>query len=413
MRKTLLILAILSTTFLFAQEDNALMDDKNIMEFAVYFLENDTFSPDHVKEFVKTSNLNIELIDEFPQEEDVKGVQLFITEVKNVSEEFPPMDLEYLKYSNQGLTTFEMETLQLSSYALVFDFLYEKSKFSEAVEIAHQLIYDLVEDKQVAIYDSETRETFSKSFWSAKRISTGIFPVIANHITIHFYQKDEYCRAITLGMLKFGLPDIVMEDLSCRSSLSLTSLINLTAQTLLEQGSLNDNKTLDLNIANVKNNEFREFLESSVYENAKQQATITIENGVWESGDPQNRLYKIAFEGDNPQVQHDELLSTLFGSEDKITTLRHNEEILAASNRAKEKIPELYKAFNKGFPFDRSLLIKFPFENKEGDREWMWVEVLSWKKNTVTGLLQNEPALVTNLKSGQKVKKNIKNLYKF
>ena len=40
-------------------------------------------------------------------------------------------------------------------------------------------------------------------------------------------------------MLKFGLPDICIENLSCHSNQNIASLINLTAQTLLDKKAIN------------------------------------------------------------------------------------------------------------------------------------------------------------------------------
>ena len=39
-------------------------------------------------------------------------------------------------------------------------------------------------------------------------------PDLSKHLVIHAYQKGELVRAITLGMEKFGLPDLVIDQSS-------------------------------------------------------------------------------------------------------------------------------------------------------------------------------------------------------
>jgi len=65
------------------------------------------------------------------------------------------------------------------------------------------------------IWDDETREIFSPDEWHARRVETwkSEVPELARHTTIHAYKNETLVRAITLGITKFGLPDIVIEDL--------------------------------------------------------------------------------------------------------------------------------------------------------------------------------------------------------
>ncbi len=83
---------------------------------------------------------------------------------------------------------------------------------------------------------------------------------------------------------------------------------------------------------------------------------------------------------------------------DKVTGLSHEDELLAASERAKDKIPELYNKFSKGLSVGSHLLIKFPFENASGEREWMWVDVVKWNEKEIIGILQNDSKFVKSLK---------------
>ena len=47
--------------------------------------------------------------------------------------------------------------------------------------------------------------------------------------------------------------------------------------------------------------------------------------------------------------------------------------------------------------------MKAPFETPDENQEWMWVEVVRWKENAISGLLMNEPHAILDLHAGQKV----------
>jgi uncharacterized protein YegJ (DUF2314 family) len=278
---------------------------------------------------------------------------------------------------------------------------------------ANKLITELIINENDIIWDSETRECFTKNFWNENRLINDNSINVSKHITIHLYPKNDYCRAITLGMLKFGLPDICIENLSCHSNQSVASLINLTAQTLLEKKTIDKKGKLTINIESLSNQELKSDLLKSLLEKAEKKAEINIKHGIWEEGDPQNRIIEIGFPKNNPQIEQDELIAKVFGSKDEVTYLSHDDELLAASERAKEKIPELYDKFSKGLPVGTHLLIKFPFENVAGEREWMWVEVVKWNEKEVKGLLQNDPQIVKSLKAGQEVTQNIIDMFDY
>jgi uncharacterized protein YegJ (DUF2314 family) len=278
---------------------------------------------------------------------------------------------------------------------------------------ANKLITELIINENDIIWDSETRECFTKDFWNENRLIKDNSINVSKHITIHLYQKNDYCRAITLGMLKFGLPDICIENLPCHSNLSVSSLINLTAQTFLDKKTIDKKGKLSIDIDLVKNQELKTDLLNSVEVKAEKKAEINISQGVWEEGDPQNRIIEIGFPKKNPQIEQDELIAKVFGAKDEVSYLIHDDELLAASERAKRKIPELYNKFSKGLPLGTHMLIKFPFENMKGEREWMWVEIVKWEDKTIKGLLQNDPQIVKTLKTGQEVTKNIDDMFDY
>jgi len=405
-----LLICSLFTVIGFAQdkvESGKLNADQMLFEYGIYYTADSGFNKSEIVKLVRKKYPSFEIIDSISNPEEVEGAQLAIYEIENAQEDFTPPSLEYLEYSSRGLNVDQKNILQDSDYAVVLDFMCEDSKLLAAMKDAHNLVLELTKDDNDVIWDAETRQFISKEYWKEYRMISDKSVNISDHTTIHMYRDGEYCRAITLGMSKFGLPDVCVENLSCEGAGSMGTLINLTTQIMFEKNKVDKAGMLSLDIESIKNKGSKnEFLES-LYENAEKKIDINIIKGEREEGDPDNRLLEIGFPKDNPQIEQNALLSELFGYEDNVVTVDHDDAIMAASEHAYETVLEMYDDFKKGFPAGTHLLIKFPFDNEEGDREWMWVEVVSWKDKTVKGLLQNDPQMIKDLKSGQEVKKHL------
>jgi uncharacterized protein YegJ (DUF2314 family) len=84
--------------------------------------------------------------------------------------------------------------------------------------------------------------------------------------------------------------------------------------------------------------------------------------------------------------------------------VKHNEELLEASRRARIRLNQLHPSFDKGLPPGSRLLVKAPFARDDEGNEWMWVEVMKWPAvGKMEGILQNDPFYVRKLKAGSKV----------
>ncbi len=393
--------------------DGKLNDEQILFEYGIYYTPDSHMTKSDVIELVQKKYSDFEITDSVPNPENVKGSQIVIKEILNVKEDFAAPDIDFLRHCSRGLSDEQKEILQTSNFVILLDFLCTEDRLLSSMINANKLITELIVNENDIIWDSETRECFTKDFWNENRLINDNSINVSKHITIHLYPKNDYCRAITLGMLKFGLPDICIENLSCHSNQSVLSLINLTAQTLLDKKTIDKKGKLLIDIEGLSNQELKTDLLNSLEEKAEKKAEINLKQGIWEEGDPQNRIIEIGFPKNNPQIKQDELIAKVFGSKDEVTYLSHDDELLAASEKAKEKIPELYDKFSKGLPVGTHLLIKFPFENVAGEREWMWVEVVKWNDKEIKGLLQNDPQIVKSLKAGQEVTKNMDDMFDY
>ena len=376
-------------------------------EYAIYYLPQPTDDPIRAIEHLVAQHFSTaKIVAELPDKPTEKCLRARL-EV-DVRGKYVPPDLKSLGYFGRGLTREQAEALQESKQALILDFAHPKKEVWSGIRTANAIVSRLAHEGGGLIWDEETREVFTPDSWDAKRITswTDEVPDVSDHTVIHAYRKDEYVRAITLGMAKLGLPDVVIEDFSWSANRNMGHLINLFAQAMAEGALLPDNAAFALDLRAIKNAKVREPQVKSLKANATAIARLTLKKGKWEEGDPRNRLIEVGFDGypgPDLHAKQEKLLGELFGWEDATTPVRHTEDLLAASRKAKEKLPALREAFQKGLAPGEFIQVKAPFRVPTGGNEWMWVEVTAWTGSEIKGLLKNEPFNIPNLHGGQEV----------
>lgn len=323
-------------------------------------------------------------------------------------DKYSPPTVDALRTCGQGLSEEQEEALQKAEEVFVLDFRYRPAEGFAVLREAHELLLALARETGGLLWDEETREVFTPEAWQERRLDLwhGALPDAPSQFTIHLYRSGELLRAISLGMGKLGLPDIVVEELPAGSSNSVGNLINLTAQTLLENGRLDSPGCLRLDVATLKNESLKRDISASYLDGATGQADLALVLGTREEGDPNNRLLEISFppEGSPSRLEAQEaLIIRLFGFEDAISYVDHDAELLEASRKAKQDFPRLAALAGKGFAPGERLLLKAPFKTDADGREWMWVEVVTWKGDLVNGILQNDPYEVSGLEAGARV----------
>lgn len=327
---------------------------------------------------------------------------------KSVQTNYRPMSLQSLQYFGRGLSRKQAEELQGAKQALVLDFVHPKKRILDILRSSSQLIEDLARESNGLIWDEETREVFTPDEWHVRRVETlrGEFPDVSRQTVIHAYKNDQFVRAITLGMAKFGLPDVVVEDFPWSSNKSIGTLINLFAQTMAEGAAIKKAGEFDLVLKEIRNQSVRDLQLQTLKPNATAVAYLGLRKATQDDGDPQNRLVQIVFdryEGVDLHAKRDRLISSLFGWEDSIVRIKHNDALLAASQAAKAKLPMLKQTFLAGLKPGEFIQVKAPFATPKGSNEWMWVEVSTWKAGSIEGLLKNEPFDIPTLHAGQMV----------
>src|SRR5580704_7906055 len=384
-----------------------LQQDKISLEYAIYYLPKPTKDPlAELDSLLKRRFTGIHRLKKKGRE---TGPTVAARLEANPLVRYRPPDLKMLQYFGHGLTEAQGKAVQTTQAVLIAHFAYGKGHVWDGVRSATELIQVLAESTGGLIWDETSRELFSPVAWKEQRIAnwTETVPDISKFTVIHAYQDGPFVRAVTFGMVKFGLPDVVISDFPWSLSRNMAIIANLFSQALAEGAVIPKAGEFDLKISEIKNAKVRDAQLKSFKAKATGVALLTVLSGTWKEGDPENRLVEIAFDrgaGPDPQAQQVQILSTAFGSEDSVTRLKtHSESLEAASRQARQALPRLRADFNKGLAPGEVILLKAPFAQPTGGTEWMWVEVTTWKGDKITGVLSNEPDNVPSLHAGQVV----------
>lgn len=384
-----------------------LRTDQIRIEFAVYYLPEPGLDPSQELDSLLAGKSNLfERIAEITAPPESPKVSAFLED--DPAENYVAPDLDYLHYFGRGLTQDEAVQLQDTQAVFIMNFAYPDAYVWSGLREAAELAVALAERTDGLLWDETTREVFTPEAWREIRLSEwdAEIPEISSMTVIHAYQDEEYVRAVTLGMEKFGLPDLVIENFSWSLNRNMGHILNLFGQAVAENPVLEKTGEYDLDIRRIQHPTVRNAQLDTLEENATGIALLSLHNGKPVDGDPDNRLIEITFErGAGPDIhaRQEQILMATFGWKDSLSRIQHDETILAASEKARERLPELRSAFNAGLAPGESLLVKAPFKTPDDSNEWMWVEVISWKGDSITGLLRNEPFDIPDLHAGQKV----------
>ncbi len=332
--------------------------------------------------------------------------------IGNVNNAYKPPSVESLKLFGRGLSLAQAQALQTSPQVLTMVFAYPARDALPNLLKANAYALRLATETNALLWDEETREVFTPDFWQQNRVTSweGPVPDVARHITIHAYNDKGRVRAITLGMSKFALPDLVINDAVWSLNGPLGDTLNAVAQKLAEGDRPTDKGQYALQIANIKHMALRKRITDTFVGKAGGGGSMQLVESMPQQGDADNSLLELRFNaagGVDTTSRQTAFITAVFGAKnDDVVRVKHDAALRDASERARTKLPALKEAVAAGLQPGETLSFKAPFVTPTGGNEWMWVEVTQWQGNTISGMLRNQPREVPTLKAGQMV--NIK-----
>jgi uncharacterized protein YegJ (DUF2314 family) len=213
----------------------------------------------------------------------------------------------------------------------------------------------------------------------------------------------------TAGMSELGFPELFVADVPPSHAGDITSVVNATAQTLIERGDLTRDGEIDVDARKLTGDWHVDEL-TKAGGNAKITWTVTWSRGdadPKEKLDPDQLELQLSLKGAKPgsaEVLLAAVEAYQGATEDKVTYVDYNDELAAAGVKAREALTKLRPRFAKGMAPGEELAVKAPFDTDDGNIEWMWIDVVSFKGEVLDGTLDNDPDKIRALKIGARVK---------
>lgn len=236
----------------------------------------------------------------------------------------------------------------------------------------------------------------------------GATPDARKLIAVHSVGGGESAPFVdTMGMARLGLPELYVRAVAPAQVDSMIGMINATAQALIVHGDLSRPGELDVDVADLD--------PATAEAIRKTGGTGKVTWRVrWSTGGDES-IHTLVLElepatgtgaATGTGIEGlDTAIDAFFGKPSELMTdaAADDPELLAAGLRARGELADLRAHFAKGLPPGERLAVKAPFSTADGFVEWMWVDVTRWRKDELTGLLNNDPEYVTTLRAGQEV----------
>ncbi len=248
------------------------------------------------------------------------------------------------------------------------------------------------------VYDETVRRIETADEFSRHAITAplGDAAFRDDRILIQSYEQDDgTTRMISLGMRRFGAPDLEVRGAQAGAGRALGGIMNAVAARLAA-GADEAPLTLALDDPKAKG----------------KSASVDLVVPPMQQGDPDNTVVRVVPEGGASAAGYDKLVAAFFGAAEQLVELADDAELTAATARARAAFAGMVARWKKTPEPRPKLLVKLPFAiGGDAGTEWMWVEVASVQDASITGALANSPAYVTDLHAGAVVTGKTRDLY--
>jgi len=370
------------------------------LEYAVFFLPRPTSDPD--KALAGACKAQAAPFERVARPQPATTARPTLAVRRGEDKAFADTEDRLLDIASEELSIADRAALKKSAPALWLAVSARAPSLTTAVRYADELAACVARATGYVVYDFSRREIFAAEALRERRVDSckGDVRCMAGHFTNHVYADGELVREVTLGLEKFGLPDLAVSDVPRTLGSEIGMVVNFTAQALAQSDVVPPSGRVTIDPAKLP-------AGAGLTPTPGGTGDVTLTWTEREEGDADNRLLAIGFDaaaGATAQERQAAFVEKLgLRGDDKPFQVEHDAALLRASARARKRMLALKPKFDAGFESEDQLMIKAPFTTSDGGNEWMWVEVTAWKGDIITGVLMNEPAAVPNLRAGARV----------
>jgi hypothetical protein len=210
----------------------------------------------------------------------------------------PPPTPDFIRTDGRGIRTGQADLIAGSQGLIAMAFRFDDDASLARLHAVQVLALDVARNGIGAIWDESTREIYGADEWARVRVEgwEGNRPDVRRHIAIRYDDSPlGGRRLLSLGMQKFGLPDLVVNGVAARDVGNATRIIDGLAQLLVEGATLEPGGVMHLNFGAIKHAGARKTYMEAAGAGAMFAWTLTLTPMPRVQGDPDNRLVAVRF----------------------------------------------------------------------------------------------------------------------
>ncbi len=261
------------------------------------------------------------------------------------------------------------------------------------------------------IYDVNAKMVFTADAYAGTLYAPSTFD-IRQHVLVQKYAYEPgRFRVVSLGMAKFGCPEVEVRDFAADSSLVIERLAyavaaRLAAARLGQASPPPFPKELVLEPSYIQGG-FARPAAAAVTPAGPKAIRVGLERGKQDQGDPQENVVRLVPPGDfhgNMEQWSTELAGRLMGFAEKVDYLPTEAAPPAVVRKVQESLPAALEKFQAARGGGAVLFVKFACRLEGKGVEYLWMQVDNWIQPAIEGTLISEPYLAKNLSAGSRLK---------
>ncbi len=309
-------------------------------------------------------------------------------------------DMRSLQYFGRGFDQSKAERLMKSDYALSFVGAAPFDKEHLLLKKITQCVGEIAEKYDAFIMDVADSLTFtSEAFENIRVAEIAKNSLSASQFGVRAYRVETGIRSVSMGLEKFGQPNLVIENFSEQHMNYMDKFFTLLLQYMIESPSRVMPGAVTVDVKNIMNSEVRTNLFSSIKADGSGKIELRLQKALSLQGDP-SELLAISFEnapGERLWSEQAQMLHSIFGTDRDISNVSDPLSLDAAIASARKKVKHLLKEEHTLQKDAMRLLIATALEPAN---EVVWVEVNQYNDQKGEGILLSEPLHIENLHSG-------------
>jgi len=297
-----------------------------------------------------------------------------------------------------------------SGKAIQLVFTCDSGASGRAYAAIQALSLALAEASRGYVYDVNSKLIFTPEAYGASLFSAEAFELI-RHVSVQQYNyQPGHLRLVTLGMAKFGCPELEMRDFPMEQALVCRQLVEaasarLIADHLAEPGVKALPAELQIGLDSLWM--IRRPVALTGFRKVKPPTTkMALLTGEADEGDPQENVVRLGppagFTGEaNAWVAG--VAREYMGFEEKLDYAPSAEIPAEIRQRFQETFPRFKEVFGRPHQPGERFYVKFRYELEGAGVEMLWAELVGWNESGLDTRLISEPVLIKSLTAGKPV----------